>query len=90
MRWQLLAFPLVLGFVVGCGSSDPKPQPKAPVTIAEVPEAVMNSARQQLPDVEFHQAWKKASGSYEVSGTTANGRVREIEIKADGTVVEVQ
>ncbi len=43
-----------------------------------------------LPDVTFDSAWRKASGSYEFRGKAKNGKVREIDIRPDGTVEEIE
>jgi hypothetical protein len=85
---QLRLLTLCLFLLAGCGKEE-GPRPKEPIAVEQVPEVVLQVAREKLPGVNFDKAWKKASGSYEISGTTDTGKVREIEIKADGTVVEV-
>ena len=45
---------------------------------------------EKLPGVTFDSAWREANGSFEVRGKDKSGKVREIDIKPDGTVEEVQ
>ena len=77
---------LALLFVVGCGERTPKGEN---VELDKVPEPVMKSAKEKLPGVTFEQAWKTSNGNYEVRGKAKNGKVRDIQVKPDGTVVEV-
>ena len=82
---KMLALTLTLLFVVGCES---KPKGEN-VELDKVPEPVMKVAKEKLPDVKFEQAWKTPNGNYEVRGKGKNGKVRDIQVKPDGTVVEV-
>ena len=77
---------LALVFVIGCGEKTPKGEN---VELDKVPEPVMKAAKEKLPDVKFDQAWKTPNGNYEVRGKAKNGKVRDIQVKPDGTVVEV-
>ena len=77
---------LALVFVFGCGEKTPKGEN---VELDKVPEPVMKAAKEKLPDVKFDQAWKTPNGNYEVRGKAKNGKVRDIQVKPDGTVVEV-
>ncbi len=77
---------LALLFVFGCGEKTPKGEN---VELDKVPEPVMKAAKEKLPDVKFDQAWKTPNGNYEVRGKAKNGKVRDIQVKPDGTVVEV-
>ena len=83
---KMLALTLTLLFVVGCGEKTPKGEN---VELDKVPEPVMKVAKEKLPDVKFEQAWKTPNGNYEVRGKGKNGKVRDIQVKPDGTVVEV-
>jgi len=74
----------VLLFLIGCGSEKTET-----VLLEQLPEPVMKSAKEKLPDVKFDQAWKTRNGNYEVRGKAKNGKVRDIQVKPDGTVVEV-
>ena len=86
MRSVVMMLALTLLFVVGCGESKPKGEN---VELDKVPEPVMKVAKEKLPDVKFEQAWKTPDGNYEVRGKGQNGKVRDIQVKPDGTVVEV-
>ena len=77
---------LALVFLIGCGEKTPKGEN---VELDKVPEPVMKAAKEKLPDVKFDQAWKTPNGNYEVRGKAKNGKVRDIQVKPDGTVVEV-
>lgn len=77
---------LALLFVVGCGEKTPSGEN---VELDKVPEPVMKVAKEKLPDVKFEQAWKTPTGNYEVRGKAKNGKVRDIQVKPDGTVVEI-
>ena len=85
MRSVVKMLALTLLFVVGCES---KPKGEN-VELDKVPEPVMKVAKEKLPDVKFEQAWKTPNGNYEVRGKGKNGKVRDIQVKPDGTVVEV-
>ncbi len=74
----------VLLFLIGCGSEKTET-----VLLEQLPEPVMKSAKEKLPDVKFDQAWKTRNGNYEVRGKAKNGKVRDIQVKPDGTIVEV-
>jgi len=80
---------LLLLCAVGCGGCSDKAKGEN-VVLDQVPEPVMKVAKQKLPDVKFEQAWKTPTGNYEVRGKAKNGKVRDIQIKPDGTVVEVE
>jgi hypothetical protein len=86
MRSVVMMLALTLMFVVGCGEKTPKGEN---VELDKVPEPVMKVAKEKLPDVKFEQAWKTPDGNYEVRGKNKNGKVRDIQVKPDGTVVEV-
>lgn len=77
---------LVLLFVSGCGEKTPSGEN---VPLEKVPEPVMKMAKEKLPGVKFEQAWKTPNGNYEVRGKNNNGKVRDIQVKPDGEVVEV-
>lgn len=78
---------LVLAGAVGCGGAEAG---RTPVPLAEVPANVMGVAKEKLPGVTFDRAWKKTDGSFEVAGKDKAGKIREIDLKADGTVIEIE
>jgi len=82
----MLALALTLLLVAGCGERTPTGEN---VDLDKVPEPVMTAAKEKLPGVKFEQAWKTPGGEYEVRGKGKNGKVRDIRVKPDGTVVEI-
>ncbi|MFO0879192.1 MAG: hypothetical protein U0840_17750 [Gemmataceae bacterium] len=78
---------VILG--AGCSSGPAIPQ-KVPVTLDQVPANVMKVAQEKLPGVKFERAMKKANGEFEVIGKDPRGKVREIDIRPDGTVTEIE
>jgi hypothetical protein len=75
--------------LVGCGGG-PVGEPRKAIALNEVPADVMKVARDKLPDVKFDRAWKKHNGEFEISGKNKIGKVREIDLKPDGTVTEIE
>ena len=78
-------------FASGCGSSPPKSDPVVP--IEEVPPKVMDVARKQLPGFTFDTVYKmkiEGKDAYEVRGKDKRGKVREVEVSADGEVIAVE
>lgn len=72
--------------LTGCGE---KPPPKTAMELKDVPPEIMKVAKEKLPGVKFDTAYKEPNGSYELRGKDRTGKVREIDIKPDGTVEEV-
>jgi hypothetical protein len=56
----------------------------------EVPPAALKTAQDKLPGMLFTEAFLKKDGTYEIRGKTKTGKVREVEVKADGTFVELE
>lgn len=81
-----LAFALLLSLIMGCGGREPTGKN---VPLDQVPATVMNVAKEKLPNIAFEQAWTTPSGNYEVRGRDKNGKVRDIQIKPSGDIVEV-
>jgi hypothetical protein len=76
----------VLFLVIATGCGDSKSEA---VSLDNLPEPVVKSAKENLPGIVFERAWKTSKGNYEVRGRTKNGKVRDIQVGPDGTVVEV-
>jgi hypothetical protein len=91
MRSFLPARLAVLLLAMGCSkAAGPKDQA---VPIDQVPQAAVEAAQKQLPDIKFQTAWKKKVGDedvYELRGKNAQGRVREAEVYADGRIYEIE
>jgi hypothetical protein len=82
----------VLVFAIGCGGGTP-PQADPIVPIDQVPPKVMEVARQQLPGYTFDTVYKmkiEGKDAYEVRGKDKRGKVREVEVSADGEVLAVE
>ena len=82
-----LLLPLLVA-VFRSGAS--RPAPPRTMAIADVPPAFMETARKELPDVPFDEVWVKKDGTLEIRGKAKNGKIREVEIRPDGTVEEVE
>jgi hypothetical protein len=81
----------MLILTLGCASDPPKSDPVVP--IEKVPSKVMDVARKQLPGFAFDTVYKmKIDGkdAYEVRGKDKRGKVREVEVSADGEVIAVE
>ncbi len=72
----------------GCAGA--KKAPPKTMSIDEVPPAFMETARKELPGVDFDEVWVKQDGTLEIRGKASNGKIREIEIRPDGTVEEIE
>jgi hypothetical protein len=72
---------------IGCGEGSGK---AVSVPLDQVPEALLKTAKQTLPEVKFDHARKLPNGNYEIRGKAANGKVREVELSPSGEVVEIE
>jgi len=85
------AFAILIAGCLGCGSQPAEaPGGLTTLRLEDVPPELMKVAREQLPGVEFDTAWRKASGTYEIRGKAKNGKIREVDLRPDGTVEEVE
>jgi hypothetical protein len=83
--------------LLGCGSepqqAHQRPQKKG-VPIEDVPADLMAAAKKRLPDVKFVDAWKNVDSksnklvSYEIRGKNPNGKIREVRVGLDGSILE--
>ena len=78
---------IVLLACCGCGGGEGE---KTPVKLEDVPPPAMKTAKEKLPGVNFHEAYRKKDGIYEIRGKEKSGKVREVEVKADGTFVDLE
>lgn len=60
------------------------------VPLDSVPASVMDIAKEKLPDVTFDQALKRSDGSFEIRGKDKKGKVRDIDLKANGEILEIE
>lgn len=77
---------VLMGCAVGCSAAAKDEL----VPLESVPANVMDIAKEKLPEVNFDQALKRADGSYEIRGKDKKGKVRDIEMKADGEILEIE
>jgi hypothetical protein len=77
--------PLVL--LLGCEHAPPSDESVIP--LQQVPPTAMQAAKKQLPDVNFEKAWKVSEGTFEVRGKNKSGKIRDVQVTADGKVLEV-
>ena len=73
-------------FAVGCGSESGGEL----VPLDKVPESMLQTAKEKLPDVQFETGLKRSDGSFEVRGKDKQGKVRDVEFSATGEFVEVE
>ena len=86
-RISLLAVSLLAVF--GCGDQRENDES---IAFDKVPPAIVKIAEQKLPGVKFETAYKETKNGkevYELRGKTKEGKIRDIEITADGQVLEV-
>ena len=84
-RWTLVV--AVAACAAGCGKGR---QELTTLRLEDVPPDLMKIAKEQLPGVEFDTVWKKPSGTFEIRGKAKNGKIREVDIRPDGTIEEVE
>lgn len=72
--------------LIGCGSKTPQ---KTTIDLNDVPPSILKIAKEKLPGVTFTSAYKEPNGSYELRGKEKSGKVREIDIRPDGVVEEL-
>lgn len=60
------------------------------IPLEQVPENMLNVAREKLPGVKFDQALKRKDGSVEVRGMDGRGKVRDIDFSASGEILEIE
>lgn len=75
--------------LAGCGAPQP-PAAAVPVKFEDLPPAFVETAQKELPGVRFDSAFRKSNGTLEIRGREKNGKVREVEIRPDGSVEEIE
>ena len=64
-----------------------------PLPLEQVPPKIMAVAQAQYPDIKFETVLKgtiRGKEGYEVRGKSKSGKIREVEIAADGTILDVE
>ena len=87
-RTGILAATLMATF--GCGEHG---ENDVPMPLDKVPPSVVKAAGEKLPGVKFDSAYKETTKDgkevYELRGKTKEGKIRDVEVTADGKVLEV-
>jgi hypothetical protein len=78
----------LLSMTLGCGAGNGPRNVAVPPD--QVPPAMLDRAKQELPDVKFDAAWRLPNGNYEVRGKNKRGKIREVEFNPSGDVVEIE
>ena len=80
-------------FTLGCGDDDGDDvagEPKTPIAMDKVPEAILKAAKKAAPDLTFYAAYNdtfNGQKSIELKGKTKTGKIKEIEVSLDGKVL---
>jgi uncharacterized membrane protein YkoI len=83
-----LAFSVVVCLAaLGCGSGA---EVKTAIKLEDVPTRALKTAQEKAPNVTFSEAYLKKDGTYEVRGKTKTGKVVEVEVKEDGTFLDIE
>jgi hypothetical protein len=95
-RGRLLLLGLLALAGSGCGEEERGLRfSRKTIAIGEVPEAVMKTAKTELPQVKFDEAWENLDAerklqSYEIRGRMANGKIREVRVSPAGEILEME
>lgn len=73
--------------LAGCGS---KPAAAPPVAIEDLPPAVVQTAKKRFPSATFTEVFRKPDGTLEIRGRERAGKIRELLIRPDGTIIELE
>jgi hypothetical protein len=85
--WRRLVAGLFVFLVAGCGSPSARDES---VSLDQVPSNLQKIANEKLPNVKFERATKRADGSYEIRGKDKTGKVRDIDLRGNGEVLEIE
>jgi len=83
---------LIIGCLMiaaGCGEVG---ENDTPMPLDQVPPSIMKVARDKFPEVKFDSAYKETKDGkevFEVRGKSKDGKIREVEVTADGKILEV-
>lgn len=93
-RFRLLMILLASIAFVGCDADDDGDdvagEPKTPIAMDKVPEAILKAAKKSAPDLTFYAAYNdtfNGQKSIELKGKTKTGKIKEIEVSLDGKVL---
>ena len=80
---------ILLAATAGCGDNR---ENDVPMPLDQVPKAIMKVAEEKLPGVKFDSAYKETKDGkdvFELRGKTKDGKIRDVEVTADGKVLDV-
>ena len=77
---------VLASILMGCGGESSGEL----VPLDKLPQGMVQTAKEKLPDVQFESALKRNDGSYEVRGKDKQGKVRDVEFSSTGEVTEVE
>jgi hypothetical protein len=75
--------------LAGCGYAR---ENDTPIALEKVPSSLVKVAWERLPGDDFQTAYKETKNGkevYELRGKTQDRKIRDVEITADGEVLEV-
>ena len=97
LRRGLLAASIAIALTSpGCSEKIPDPVviiSRKPIKVDAIPEPILKAAKQNLTGVKFDQAWSNQDKdgsiiSYELRGTTRQGKIRDLRLSVTGTIME--
>ena len=80
---------ILLTATAGCGESG---EHEVAMPLDQVPPALRKVAEEKFPGVKFDSAYKETKDGkdiYELRGKTKDGKIRDVEVTADGKVLDV-
>jgi len=89
-RWQLIAVVLFSAFALSACFDKSN---EIDIPLSEVPANIITIVQNALPGITLTEAEKETRDEtviYELKGKLINGKKYEIEIAADGTIIEVE
>ena len=90
MRTFILAA-FLCGAFCGCGPKTAENEgAKTPVKLEDVPAPALKTAKEKLPGQTYYETLLKKDGTYEVRFKDNTGKIREVEVKADGTFIALE
>ena len=81
---------LLLGIVFFCVAGCESGAKDELIPLEKLPDGLLKTAQEKLPEVQFENALKRGDGSYEVRGKDPKGKVRDVEMSATGEVLEIE
>jgi len=92
MRTLIYVIILVSTCVLGCASLESKTENEKEIPLSQVPKAAVEAAQKAVENIALTEAGveEEAGQKVYVLEGTANGMEYDIEVTADGTIIEVE